>query len=230
MRLRVVGLVSGGKDSWYAVHLAQQAGWEVTRLITVRPGSDESHMYHHPNTQWVRMQAEAAGIPHVYVDAPAEAEGELGPLAAALAGTADVDGFVSGAVASEYQRTRLERIGQETGLKSFAPLWHKDPILLLESMVAAGFDMRVAHTAADGLDASWLGRRIDAVAIGDLAALNARRGVHPSGEGGEYETIVLDAPMFSFRLEEDMADRLVGRDVATWRIRRLKAVSKPPRA
>ncbi len=224
-RVRVVGLVSGGKDSWYAVHLAQQMGWEVTGLVTVRPGSPESHMYHHPNTQWVAMQAKAAGLSHVYVDAPAEAEGELGPLAKHLAGV-DADGFVSGAVASEYQRTRLERIGVETGLKSFAPLWHKEPVTLLRSMVSGGFDVRVAHTAADGLDGSWLGRRLDVAAIEDLVALEEARGVHPGGEGGEFETIVLDAPMFSFRLEQDMADRVVGRDVGTWKIRRLKAVTK----
>lgn len=224
-RVRVVGLVSGGKDSWFAVHVAQQMGWEVTGLVTVRPGSAESHMYHHPNTQWVAMQAKAAELPHVYVDAPAEAEGELGPLAKHLAGV-DADGFVSGAVASEYQRTRLERIGVEAGLKSFAPLWHKDPVTLLGSMLAGGFDVRVAHTAADGMDGSWLGRRLDAAAIEALVALNEARGVHPGGEGGEFETIVLDAPMFSFRLEQDMADKVVGRDVGTWKIRRLKAVAK----
>lgn len=224
-RVRVVGLVSGGKDSWYAVHVAEQMGWDVVGAVTVRPGSSESHMYHHPNTQWVAMQAQAASLPHVYVDAPAVAEGELGPLARHLAGV-DADGFVSGAVASEYQRTRLERIGVETGLKSFAPLWHKDPVRLLRSMVTGGFDVRVAHTAADGLDGSWLGRRLDEETIGDLVALNEARGVHPGGEGGEFETIVLDAPMFSYRLEEDMADKVVGRDVGTWKIRRLKAVAK----
>jgi ABC transporter with metal-binding/Fe-S-binding domain ATP-binding protein len=224
-RVRVVGLVSGGKDSWYAVHVAQQQGWEVSELITVRPGSEASHMYHHPNTQWVRLQAQAAGLPHRFVDAPADAEGELGPLASTL-GRSDADGFVSGAVASEYQRTRLERIGVETGLKSFAPLWHKDPWVLLRSMVAAGLDARVAHTAADGMDASWLGRRLDAGALGDLARLEERFGVHPGGEGGEYETFVMDAPTWAHRLEVDMADPLTARDVSTWRIRRLKPVAK----
>jgi diphthine-ammonia ligase len=223
--VRVTALVSGGKDSWFAIHLAQQQGWSVEDIITVRPGSEESPMYHHPNTQWVAMQAKAAGIPHAFVDAPSESEGELGPLARALA-SRDVDGFISGAVASEYQRTRLERIGHETGLRSFAPMWHKEPVDLLRSMTAAGFDARVVHVAADGLDASWLGRRLDTKAIDDLVALNRRRGVHPGGEGGEYESFVFDAPMFDFRLEVDMADKLVARDVGTWRIRRLKAVEK----
>lgn len=215
--MRVVGLVSGGKDSWYALHVARDMGWEIAGVLTVRPADPESHMYHHPNTEWVAQQAEAAELPHRVVDVPRDAPDELGPLQTALVDL-DADGFVSGAVASEYQRTRLERIGEAIGRKSFAPLWHKDPLDLLRSMVAAGFDARFVHVAADGLDASWLGRRLEPVTVHELEALAKGRGLHATGEGGEYETFVLDAPMFRRRLVVGSAESVTARDTATWRI------------
>ena len=80
------------------------------------------------------------------------------------------------------------------GIDLFAPLWQRDPRGLGEAMLDAGFEIRIVQVAARGLDESWLGRRLDADALAELAALNEAYGVHILGEGGEFESLVTDGP------------------------------------
>lgn len=215
--MKVAALVSGGKDSVLAVHCAQCDGWDVTHVVTVRPRADDSYMFHAPNTSLGPLFAEAIGGAHVEVTTAGEKERELDDLESAL-GKLDVDGFVSGAVASEYQRTRLERIGHRLGLKSFTPLWHKTPESVLRTVADATWDVRFAAVAAEGLDASWLGARLTPERVEKLLALRDRHGVHPAGEGGEFETLVLDAPCYRKCIEVDRATSEWRRDHGAWRV------------
>ncbi|MBI4393924.1 MAG: TIGR00289 family protein [Euryarchaeota archaeon] len=207
--MKVAALFSGGKDSTYAIHVAKNWGWDVTHLVTVKPAASDSHMFHVPNLHLTPLLSEALGIPLVTRDTPGEKEHELDALRDALAGL-DIDGIVSGAVASEYQRTRVDRVCHELGIRSYAPLWHKDPRHLLDSIIAGGFDARIVACAADGLDETWLGRRIDPEAVAALERLHVTNGIHIGGEGGEYESLVLDGPDFEARLR-------IGKSSKEWR-------------
>ena len=62
-------------------------------------------------------------------------------------------------------------------------------------------DIIVVQVAADGMNESWLGRKLDEGAVDDLSELHRKYGVHIMGEGGEYETLVLDAPIFKRRIK-----------------------------
>src|SRR2546428_5460255 len=129
--------------------------------------------------------------------------GEDGELAALqrIFRRVDADGVIVGAIASDYQHARVNRIADEVGLRVFAPLWRRDPRRLVYEYLEAGFDIAFSSVSADGLDASWLGRRWDDRVIRDLLRLQETLGVHPCGEGGEVETLVLDAPPFEQTLE-----------------------------
>lgn len=223
--MKVAALVSGGKDSTLAAGVALQHGWEVTHAVTVQPRASDSWMFHAPNTDLGPLLAQALGAAYVPVETAGEAESEVDDLARALAGL-EIDGFVSGAVASEYQRTRLERIGHRLGLRSFAPLWHKRPEEILATVTAEGWDVRVAAVAAEGLDATWLGRRLDAAAAQDLQRLHERYGVHVGGEGGEYESLTLEAPFFAHRIEVLEAEGRWARDHGVWRVGRARLASR----
>jgi ABC transporter with metal-binding/Fe-S-binding domain ATP-binding protein len=205
-----VGLFSGGKDSSFAVYRALERGLPVERLLTVHPEGD-SYMYHVPATRLTRLAADSIGIDHVEVtpgdlgtaagvdphDAGARGDAEVEPLEAALRDLeADlgVGGVTAGAVASEYQTSRIQALCDRLGIELFAPIWQRDPWTVAEEMIAAGFDTRIVQVAAAGLDRSWLGRRLDHEALTDLRELHDRYGVHPLGEGGEFETLVLDGP------------------------------------
>ena len=96
----------------------------------------------------------------------------------------------------------------------FAPLWQKEPRELADAMLDAGFEIRIIQVAAYGLDESWLGRTLDADALAELETLNEEYGVHILGEGGEFETIVVDGPHMARVIVDVVEVRRDGREVA----------------
>jgi len=195
--MRLACLFSGGKDSTFAVWYMLSQGHEV-ELVSVIP-EPESMMFHVPNASLTSLLAKAMGLPLSTVKAAHEHE--LTALQSLLS-SLKVDGVVSGALASDYQKTRIERICHSLKLRSFAPLWHIDPSVYMSTLLSANFKVIFSAVASDGLDAAWLGRELDARAVADLKKLP----LHLCGEGGEYETLVLDAPFFRKRLKITKAD------------------------
>ena len=196
-------LFSGGKDSTFALWCAQMQGWDVDRLVTVFPESEESWMFHYPALKWTRLQAQAIGIPQTTIATRGTKEKELDDLSAGLARLihqSGIEGVVSGALASEYQKTRLDNICEELGVKSFAPLWHKNQEQLVKEQIDSGFEIIITACSALGLDANWLGRKLGQRDLMDLVKLNQRYGLSIAFEGGEAESFVLGAPVFNGRL------------------------------
>lgn len=228
--MRVLGLFSGGKDSTLAVDVVRQWGWDVRGLVSLSVEGEDSWMFHRPNVHVTPTLAGAMGLPHHLARTSGEKEREVDDLENAVRDARKqfgaVDGIVAGAIASEYQRTRIERVGHRLGLRTFAPLWHKEPVALLRSLVAAGYDIRFVQCSAEGLTEPWLGRRLDASAVDDLESLRDRRGVHAGGEGGEYETLVLDGPFFRQRAVVDEATPEWRRDSGAWHVRRIHVETK----
>src|SRR5256712_8140204 len=173
-------------------------------------------LLHTPNVHVTPLQADAMGIPvGQEVSIPGEA-GELEALRRIL-GRVDIEGVVVGAIASDYQHERVNRIADEMGIRVFAPLWRHDPRRLVRDYLAAGLDIAFSSVSAEGLDAGWLGRRRDEAVISDLLPLQETRGIHPCGEGGEFETLVLDGPVFRRRVEILPAETASPRTSAVWR-------------
>jgi diphthine-ammonia ligase len=201
--LKVGVLFSGGKDSTYAAYLAKERGDELACLITLSPMRSDSYMFHYPNIRWTAMQAEAMRLPQVMLETKGVKEEELVDLREAI-DTAkqgySIEGVYTGALASVYQKSRVERICDELSVKAVSPLWQIDPIAHLTNIVTSGFAVIMTGVAALGLDESWVGRALDEDASRDLAMLHAKYGVSPGLEGGEGETFVLDCPLFDRRI------------------------------
>ncbi len=204
-KMKVAVLFSGGKDSAYAVWVLQHLGWEISSLITVKPRTADSWMFHYPNVEWTLLQADAMGFPHRMVQAAGDYElGELQDVLASMKRDLGIVGLATGAVASDYQKTRFDNMCDAIGLRSFSPLWHKRPELLIDDLTKAGFRIVMTAVAAKGLDRTWLGRELSDEDWSRLRGLSRRHGIHLTGEGGEYESFVLDAPNFkkAVRLEK----------------------------
>ena len=198
--MRVAALFSGGKDSTYACWVAMQRGWDVTHLLSIVPADRESMMFHVPNLHLAPLLAEAIGLPLVQETSETGEARELDALRRLFA-RVEVDGVIVGAIASDYQHDRVNRVADEIGMRVFAPLWRLDPRRLVREYLEARLTIVFSSVSAEGLDASWLGRRWDDSVVDDLLRLHERRGVHPCGEGGEFETLVLDGPMFRQRVD-----------------------------
>ncbi len=200
--MNLAALTSGGKDSLYSLYLMTSRGFEVSHLVTIFPESRESYMYHSPSPDIPGMQAEAVGIPIIVKGTAAKPEEELRDLYLALDSIKEeVDGIITGAIASQYQRKRMEDICAQLGLDLFAPIWGIDPKELWKGLLEAEFEVVMTSVAADGLNESWLGRRVDKNALKELEELSQRHRFHLGLEGGEGETVVLDMPLFRSRIK-----------------------------
>lgn len=188
-------LTSGGKDSILSCQKAIDSGRDVRYMVTARPKNRDSYMFHSANLDAVPVIARVAGMEYVEIETQGTKEDELKDLEEGLAGL-DIEGVIAGAVASRYQADRVKSITDRLGLALFTPLWHMDPeVLLLE--VARRLDAIIVVTAAEGLDSSYLGARFDDNLIRRLKQVAATRRIHLAGEGGEYESLTLNAPFYS---------------------------------
>jgi diphthine-ammonia ligase len=216
----VTALVSGGKDSIYAAYLAETQGRPVDELVVLWPADPDSMLYHTPNLEMVSLQAEAWG--KSYRGIPVSGSGEAAELAALEAALAGPRGWVvAGAIESSYQWARLIEVAGRVGRPVYTPLWRKEPGRVVREEISAGLDIRFVHLAAEGLAPELLGQRLD----GDrLASLERPPGttprVHPAGEGGEYETLVVDAPFFRERIVIDESEAIRQPSTARWVVRK----------
>ena len=202
-------LFSGGKDSTYAAWQASKKD-ELACLITLFPKSAMSYMFHFPNLKWTALQAEAIGVPLLTEQTEGVKEEELSDLERALARAKSrfgLEGIYTGALASVYQKTRVERICSDLGLECVSPLWGIDAETHLRRLVADGFSAIIVSVSALGLDEKWLGRELDETGIAELVALGRRFRFHVGLEGGEGETFVRDAPFFSGAVQILSAER-----------------------
>jgi len=201
MRLGI--LFSGGKDSTLARHYAEEKE-QVACLITLLSKNKESYMFHTPNIDITTLQAESLCLPQIAKTTAGEKEKELQDLEDAIAEAASkfkIEGVVTGAVESVYQAERVQRICSKLNLWCFNPLWKHDQKTLLEEILKRRFKAVISGVFAYPLDEKWLGKQIDAPLISKLVELQQKYGISPSGEGGEFETTVLDAPRFRKKIE-----------------------------
>ncbi len=226
--LRLGSLMSTGKDSIFAIHLMNQQNYEINCAITIKSEEKDSYMFHTPTIELAKAQAEALGIPLVEVTTKGEKEKELTDLKKAIRKAVEeyhIEGISSGAIHSNYQRERIEKICDELGIKSFSPLWHSDEESILKAMVKQGFRIMIVKTAAAGME-GFAGKGIDEKVISELIKVKEKYKISIVGEGGEFETLVLDAPMFTKRIElEDYEIKEKG-SVSEIIIKKFKLVNK----
>ncbi|MCW4025599.1 MAG: diphthine--ammonia ligase [Candidatus Bathyarchaeota archaeon] len=221
-------LFSGGKDSTLAMHIAAQKE-QVTCLITVASKNKESFMFHTPNIDITALQAEALGLPLVTVETEGKKEEELADLEKAILQakeTLGIEGVVTGAVESVYQSERVQRICSRLDLWCFNPLWKHDQRELLEELLERGFEVLISGVFAYPLDESWLGKRLDQKMITRLVELQNSIGLSPTGEGGEIETTVLDAPLFKQKIQIQQSETVARGNSGVFRILKAGFVAK----
>lgn len=225
--MKIAALFSGAKDSTFAIYKAIQMGHEVRYLVSLVSENPESYMFHHPNVEWTRLQSESMGIPIVTKKTAGEKEKELEDLKRVLREIKPgIEGIVSGALASQYQKSRIDDVCQKLGLKSIAPLWGARPEEHWNNILKSGFEIIITAVACEGLGREWLSRRIDNKALQELKILSDKHGFNLAGEGGEFETFVLDGPIFKKKLRIIEADGVWKGDSGFYLIKKLDLIGK----
>jgi len=186
-------LYSGGKDSAYAAFLASKNKHHISCLITIISKNPESYMFHTPSIKKVKKQAEVMNIPLIQQVTKGKKEKAIKEY--------EIEAIITGAIKSVYQASRVKKICDKLKLECINPLWQKDQFELLEELVKNKFKILIIGVFAYPLDDSWLGRIIDSSFIFELQELFEKYKINPAGEGGEFETFVLNCPLFNRELK-----------------------------
>jgi len=194
-------LFSGGKDSTYAIYLAQKQGHEVTCLLSVFTKSEESHLLHHPNLQWTKLQSESMKIPQLTIHSKSdETDDELFALETLLKNAKEqfhIEGLVHGGIKSQFQKEKFETLCSKLDLIAVSPLWGTEPEQYMNDLLDSNFVFIMITVSSDGLDDTWLGKTISKSDIYTLKHLSNKFGFNLNFEGGEAETFVVNCPLFS---------------------------------
>ncbi len=187
-------LTSGGKDSNAALYRMWRRNNEINCLITLRSENKDSYMFDSKKKiEVLKEQSETLKTPILIQKTEGEKEKELKDLEKALEKARKeygIEGVVSGALASTYQRDRVEKISEKQGLKVFSPLWQENQENYMRWLITEGFEVQITSVAARGLDESWEGKILDESSLEELIDLSREYGFNAAGEGGEYETCV----------------------------------------
>ena len=197
-------LFSGGKDSTYTAYLAKKKGYTISCLISIIYDNPESYMFHTPSISNTEKQAESMNIPIIKWYTKGEKELELVDLENAIKKAIDqynIETIVTGAIQSVYQASRIQKICDKLSINCFNPLWQKNQIQLLQELVENKFEIIIIGVFAYPLDEKWLGRKIDKKFIEDVKKLQEKYDINPAGEGGEFETFVVNCPLFEKKLK-----------------------------
>ena len=225
--MRLAALFSGGKDSTYTIHQAREAGHDVRYLISFVSENPDSYMFHHPNIELTQLLAESMGIELLLIHTKGEKEKELLDIQKALKMVRDdIDGVAAGALASHYQYDRVKAICDTLHLGTFTPSWQRSMDNYWEELLAHGFKIIITRVACDGLTQEWLGREITPSSLQKLKSLSSKFHFHLGGEGGEFETLVLDCPLYHKGLKILHANKIWSEDTGVYNILKAELVDK----
>ena len=209
--MKLASLFSGGKDSAYAIFLAQQQGHEIKCLLSVFPKSDESHLLHHPNIKWTKLQSESMNIPQLTIISNSDqTDDELSFIENLLQTAKDefqIEGLVHGGIKSKFQKEKFENICTKLNLIVIAPLWDSEPEQYMNELIDSGFSFILTTVTSNGLDDSWLGKIISKFDIVTLKSLSEKFGFNLNFEGGEAETFVIDCPLFTNSIKINKSEK-----------------------
>jgi len=220
--MKLAALFTGGKDSCYAMYKEMD---NIVCLITIISENKESFMYHTPNIEFTKLQAEAIQLPLITKATKGVKEEELKELEEAIKEAIDkyqIEGITTGAVASEYQKKRIQNICDKLNIKCINPLWGRDQEELVRE-IAKEFKIIISAVAAFPLDKTWLGKELNTTTINELVKLQkGRYEVSPTGEGGEYESTVIDAPFFKKKIKILETETIFTKDSGIFKILKAK--------
>jgi diphthine-ammonia ligase len=229
LEMKVIALISGGKDSTFNMMECIKNGHEIVALLNLRPPKSEnnskheldSYMYQTVGNEILDLYAEAMQLPFYRADIlgttknidleyePTCEDDEVEDLYRLVKFVQEellekngikIEAISSGAILSTYQKNRVENVCKRLGLESLAYLWSRNQQELLDDMICSGIDAILIKVACLGLEPNkHLGKSLVELRP-YLYDLQEKFGINMCGEGGEYESLTLNCPLFKKKI------------------------------
>jgi len=202
--MKVGCLFSGGKDSNYTLFLAKKNNLDIKCLISIIPKNEESYMFQSDGNNFLEYQAEALNIDLIKQISKGEKENELLDLKEAIKKAIKkykIKAILTGAIKSIYQASRIQKICDELNIFCINPIWQIDEEEYLNELLKNKFEIIILSIAAYPLNKSFLGEIITQNTKLKLIELYKKFKISPIGEGGEFETFILNSPLFNKKIK-----------------------------
>lgn len=226
--MKVVALVSGGKDSTFNMMQCIAAGHQIVALANLVPHSEteiDSFMYQSVGHEAIDLIAAAMDLPlykrytlgisnergKVYEPSESDEVEDLYLLLEQIRKDIAFEAVSVGAILSDYQRVRVENVCTRLSLVPLCYLWQRNQIELLDEIIKCEVDAIVIKVATLGLEIKHLGRSLSSLQP-HLLAMHEKYGINVCGEGGEYETLTLDCPLFKSRIKIEKSEIVMHSD------------------
>lgn len=202
--MNIAILYSGGKDSTFAIQNAIEKGWSIKYLISVKPTRKDCYLFHYATVEHTKDLAKILNIPHILLKcsvADPKKEAEIVKKAVERQQRkAKVDAIVLGGTGlQETQLRSIQNALRPSKIEVFAAHSGEDHDLVMEQMLNNGYEILITQVASDGL-VQWLGKKITKENFAQFKKDSVKYGFHVGGEGGYFDTLVVDAPIFKKKL------------------------------
>ena len=199
------GLFSGGKDSLYAIYLAEKEGVKVEHLICLIP-SFPVPSPHAENLEAIKFIAKSIRRKLAIIDLHKDRDEFVNVL-----GSLGVDVLIAGDVCIEEHKSWLEKICNEANVNLLEPLFGRDTTKLFKEIFNSGFKAIIIGVDTRYLEEEWLGFMLNKETAARF--LSRVRHVDPLGENGEHHTLVTDCPLYPKPLKIKSAKRIVAGNI-----------------
>jgi uncharacterized protein (TIGR00290 family) len=112
----------------------------------------------------------------------------------------EADAIITGGIRSEFQRYKFNYAALQANMYCFNPLWRLSPQTIMEDLLISNFHIILVSVSAMGFEKGLLGEKLTLEKLNKLKSLHSISDLAITGEGGEYESFVLDAPFFPSRI------------------------------
>lgn len=219
--MKVGILYSGGKDSTFAVDYAKEQGWDIEYLLSVKPNRTDCFLFHFATVEHTPLLAKSMGIKHILTTCDvADPMKEAQIVHDIVVKQPKVDAVILGGTGlQETQLGSVKKVLAPYNIKVFATHEGKPHDEVMIQMLNKGYRFMITQVASDGLGEEFLGHEITKSNIQQFFERSKKYGFHSGGEGGYYDTLALDGPVFKFAIDiqqshKVMEDKLSGHLVA----------------
>jgi len=188
---------SGGKDSCLALYRAIDQGGVPSYLFNMLTENGQRSRSHGIPREIIEKQAESLKIPVIFGSASWQGYKEEFISVLSEIKKNDTNYGIFGDIDLEEHREWLEKVCSSVQIKAYLPLWQEKRESLVKELLDLNFKAMVISVKDDVVAKEYLGKIFDWDMVQDFKNAD----IDISGEGGEFHTLVIDGPLFSFPLQ-----------------------------